>query len=281
VTSTVSNISNRALAGQLKETFWQDGVVKLSQALDTEWLRLIELGIARNLKNPGPFAARPYAGTEREMYLDYCNYGSIPEYRILLQDSPIVDIVAGILGTTSLWLFFEQIWVKEQGLSRRTPWHQDAPSWITGGNHVAGLWITLDPLEAEESLEFVRGSHRGALYAGTALDPDDETAPAYPDSGWERTPDIEADRDAFDIVSFANQPGDAVMFHPRMLHGGGASSSPRRTLSIRFFGDDVVYEPRPGKPSPPYPGVAATLKPGDPLRSSWMPQLLPRPDRIW
>lgn len=266
----------RSSLEELKEQFWQDGVVHLPHVLDKEWLDLIELGIERNVRNPGPYGKKLYEGTEREMYLDYCNYGAVPEYRILLRDSPIVDVVAEVLSTEGLWLFFEQIWLKEPGLTRRTPWHQDAPSWITGGNHVCGFWITLDPLPAEESLEFVRGSHLGPMYAGTTLDPYDETAPKYPGSGWERTPDIEADRSSYDIVSFPNSPGDAVMFHPKVLHGGGSSRNRRRTLSVRFFGDDVVYEERPGDPSPPFPGVAAALEPGEPLRSSWFPQLRPR-----
>jgi hypothetical protein len=66
-----------------------------------------------------------------------------------------------------------------------------------------------------------------------------------------------------------------------VLHGGGASKQERRTLSLRFFGDDVVYEPRPGKASPPFPGVDASVKPGEPLRSSWFPQVRPRPASIW
>jgi ectoine hydroxylase-related dioxygenase (phytanoyl-CoA dioxygenase family) len=139
--------------------------------------------------------------------------------------------------------------------------------------------MALEPLEAEESLEFVRGSHRGPLYAGTSFDAYDETKPYYPDSDWPRLPDIEADRDAWDIVSFRNEPGDAVLFHPSVLHGGGAAGIRRHTLSLRFFGDDVVYSPRPGKPSPQCPGVAATHRPGDPLRSAWFPQVLPKPDR--
>lgn len=92
-----------------KSSFRDDGVVHLPQLLDPEWLELIVLGIDRNVKNPGPYAQRLYPDTERETYLDYCNYGAIPEYRILLQDSPIVDVVADLLGTEQLWLFFEQI----------------------------------------------------------------------------------------------------------------------------------------------------------------------------
>jgi ectoine hydroxylase-related dioxygenase (phytanoyl-CoA dioxygenase family) len=267
---------------ELRRTFREDGVVHLPRLLEPDWLELAELGFRRNLTMPGPYATKVFPGTEREIYIDYCNYGTIPEFRILLQDSPIVDVVASILGTEQLWLFFEQVWQKSGGRTQRTPWHQDATSWITSGEHVCGFWITFDRVSAEESLEFVRGSHRGPLYAGIAFDPDDDTTPRYPDSDLPRLPDIQADRSSFDVVSFPNEPGDVVMFHPAMLHGGGASDGPRRTLSLRFFGDDVVYEPRPGGASPPCPGVASCLEPGDPLRSSWFPQVRPRPaGGIW
>jgi ectoine hydroxylase-related dioxygenase (phytanoyl-CoA dioxygenase family) len=69
-----------------------------------------------------------------------------------------------------------------------------------------------------------------------------------------------------------------VLFHPGLLHGGGArpGGRPRRTLSIRFFGDDVVYQPK-ARPAPPYPGTSALVAPGQPLRGPWFPQLYPRP----
>lgn len=265
----------------LTDTFRADGVVHLPKALDGEWIDLIELGIRRNLNSPGPYATRVFEGTEREIYIDHCNVSAVPEFKILLQDSPIVDIVAEILGTENLWLFFEQVWIKAGGTARRTPWHQDAPYWMTEGSQVCGFWITLDKVSPEQSLEFVKGSHLGPLYAGMSFDPDDETKPYYEHSPWPRMPDIQADRSSWDIVSFDNEPGDVVMFHPAALHGGGASDAGRRTLSLRFFGDDVTYAPRPGKASPPFPGVAANIKPGEPLRSSWFPQVLPRPATIW
>jgi len=260
---------------EMRRQFREDGVVHLRQVLEPTWLELIAMGIRRNVNAPGPWRKRHYEGTEREFYDDYCNFAAVPEYRMLLRDSPIPDVVADIMGTESLWLFYEQIFLKQGGLSRRTPWHQDLTYWCTGGTQLCGFWITLDPIPAAQSLEFVRGSHLGPLYAGTSFDPNDETTPFYAD--WPRIPDIEADRDGFDIVSFEIEPGDVVMFHPATLHGGGASEGRRRTLSIRFFGDDVVYEQRPGRSEPPYPGLPATCTPGEPLRGSWFPQLLPRP----
>jgi len=78
-------------------------------------------------------------------------------------------------------------------------------------------------------------------------------------------------------VSFPITRGDVILFHPGLLHGGGATAdgSPRRTLSIRFFGDDVVYAPKK-RPAPIYPGTSALIEPGQPLRGPWFPQVHPR-----
>jgi ectoine hydroxylase-related dioxygenase (phytanoyl-CoA dioxygenase family) len=261
---------------EMRRQFQEDGVVFLPQVLDDEWLGLIKWGLKRNLGAPGPMAKRLFPDTDREFYEDYCNYASTPEYQILLRDSPIVDVVADILGTENLWLFYEQVFMKKGGTERRTPWHQDLTYWCTGGTQLAGFWITMDPVPRDQSLEFVKGSHKGPLYAGAGFDPHDETVPFY--EGMPRIPDIQADRDAFDIVSWEITPGDVVMFHPAMLHGGGAiHEGQRRTLSVRFFGDDVTYRELPGRAEPSYPGLAEMIKPGEPLRGHWFPQLLPRP----
>jgi ectoine hydroxylase-related dioxygenase (phytanoyl-CoA dioxygenase family) len=63
-----------------------------------------------------------------------------------------------------------------------------------------------------------------------------------------RLPDIEADRERFDIVSWPFEPGDALVFHPSTLHGGGHTEAhgERRTISLRFFGDDCNFVARPG-----------------------------------
>ena len=56
-------------------------------------------------------------------------------------------------------------------------------------------------------------------------------------------PDIEADRAAYDIVSWDMAPGDAVVFSALALHAapGNASTRRRRAVSIRLTGDDVRY----------------------------------------
>ena len=119
-----------------------------------------------------------------------------------------------------------------------------------------------------DSLEFVRGSHRGVLYNGSRFDLDDDTAPLHQTDALPRLPDIEANRADYDIVSFAVEPGDVVMFHPALLHGGGATrpGMRRRTLTLRFFGANAVYDARPGPAGPRIDGLHSGKRTGDPFR---------------
>ena len=51
-----------------------------------------------------------------------------------------------------------------------------------------------------------------------------------------------------DILTWDMEPGDCVCHHPLTVHGAGPnkSSTERRIgLSLRFFGADARYDPRP------------------------------------
>jgi ectoine hydroxylase-related dioxygenase (phytanoyl-CoA dioxygenase family) len=144
------------------------------------------------------------------------------------------------------------------------------------GSQLVACWISLDPLPKRHSLEFVRGSHRGTLYNGSAFAESDDTAPLYRDSLLPRLPDIEADRSQWDIISWDIAPGDLIFFHLGVLHGG-AGAEPgmrRRTVSLRFLGPDVVYDGRPRDErgaqegnDVALTGMYAGLKHGDPFRT--------------
>ena len=80
-------------------------------------------------------------------------------------------------------------------------------------------------------------------------------------------PDISANRDAYDIVSWDLAPGDCIAFNFLTVHGapGNPTAGARRAFSTRWFGEDAVYADRGGVTSPPYPHLATRLKSGDPL----------------
>jgi uncharacterized protein (TIGR02246 family) len=168
-----------------------------------------------------------------EFYQDLCNPAAPRDerYERLLADSPLAPLVTRLWGDDEIWFMYEQVFLKEGGENRRTPWHQDAPYLSVEGEHLAVAWISLDPVAKEDSLEFVRGSHRATLYNTSAFDPDDETAPIY--DGLPRLPDIERDRSQWDIVSWGTQPGDVLVFHPPRRpapHPHVALLRPRRHL---------------------------------------------------
>ena len=163
-------------------------------------------------------------------------------------DSPLGLIGQRLMGSRQVRLYHDHLLVKEPGTRQRTPWHQDTPYLPVGGNDLAVIWISFDDVDRDSTLEFVKQSHRGTLFDGSRFDPDDDTAPLYDHPDYPRLPDIEANRDLYPIVGWPCSPGDVIVFHPSMLHGGGATSGcqRRRTLSLRYFGEDAVIAERPG-----------------------------------
>lgn len=258
-----------------RETYERDGAVLLPGIMSRADLDAAQRAYEWSLAHPGPGASKIAQRTNALFYQDLCNPDCLDAYRKMLETSPLPALIAQLWGTPDVWFMYEQVFLKEGGESRRTPWHQDSSYLAVGGNDLAVAWITFDAQAKEDSLEFVKGSHKGTLYDGSRFDLDDETLPIYPGDQLPRLPDIEGHRGDFDIVSFAVEPGDVVMFHPKMLHGGAAThnGARRRTLTLRFFGRNAFYETRPLPAGPRMPGLH-TLKPGEPFRNDGFLKLL-------
>jgi ectoine hydroxylase-related dioxygenase (phytanoyl-CoA dioxygenase family) len=252
----------------LRTAYERDGVVLLPGALDAPAVAAAQAAYDWSLANPGPGATRFAQATDSIFLNDLYNPRCLEGYREMLLASPLPALIADIWGEPDVWFFYEQVFLKEGGETRRTPWHQDSAYLAIAGKHLAVAWISFDPTSREDSLEFVRGSHKGRLYNGSRFELGDDTAPINPQSSLPRLPDIEADRAAWDIVSFATTPGDVVLFHPAMLHGGAPThpGGRRRTLTLRFFGADAVYDRREGHAGPRLPGFHQRMRTGSPFR---------------
>lgn len=261
----------------LREAFARDGVVHLPGALTSEQLAAALNSYEWSLANPGRGASMVKQATEGTFYNDLFNPKCLTGYREMLQTSPLPEQIARLWGHGPVWFMYEQVFLKEGGEARRTPWHQDSSYLAIKGPDLAVAWIPFEPLSEAASLEFIRGSHRGPLYNGSSFKLGDDTAPLHPQASLPRLPDIEAGRDAHDIVAFAVEPGDVVMFHPQILHGGAPTTggARRRTLTLRFFGEDSFYDPREGGAGPPISGFHQRMKAGDPFRDPSFLELLP------
>ena len=99
--------------------------------------------------------------------------------------------------------------------------------------------------------------HRPKRFNGNDLYENDHT---------EEMPDIESNLDSYNILAWDMEPGDAIAFDFRIIHGASANfneSLRRRVFSARCVGEKTRFVDRKGKGSPPFDHVQ--LNTGDKL----------------
>ncbi|MDX1687203.1 MAG: phytanoyl-CoA dioxygenase family protein [Candidatus Promineifilaceae bacterium] len=269
------------------ESFQRDGAICLRQKFDQEWLDLIADGIERNLAAPSEHAES--LSTEESaarFFSDYCNWRDIPEFREFVYHSPAAEIVARLMGSDKAIFYHDHLLIKEPGTQRRTPWHHDQPYYPVNGRHMCSLWLPLDPVPLETSLQFVKGSHAWGRWFvprkfATSRDYALKEATSNRDAegiSFESVPDIEGHPEEYEIISWELNPGDCVVFHGMTLHGAAGNQSQttaRRALSTRWFGDDARFAERPWEISPP---ITGGLKPGEPMACDTFPVIWEKAD---
>jgi ectoine hydroxylase-related dioxygenase (phytanoyl-CoA dioxygenase family) len=261
------------------ETFKRDGVVLL-RGLFREWVETLRRGLQRNLDDPGAFAfpCESNPGGEAGRFFDsYCNWQLIPEYFEFVTQSCAASIAGQFMESGYAQFFHEHAFLKAPGTQRATPWHQDLPYYCVDGTKTASVYVSLDSADADVAVRFVKGSHRwNKLYYPRVFE-DGSKLNEEPSGGLEEVPDIDAHPENYDIATTSLEPGDAIVFDYRTLHGTGDAEikTLRRAFSTRWIGDDVSYCSRPGETSPPY--TDHDMRPGDKMREDWFPILWQKP----
>jgi ectoine hydroxylase-related dioxygenase (phytanoyl-CoA dioxygenase family) len=268
------------------ETFRRDGVVMLSGMFDEEWIDLLRSGLDAHLDEPTTRARvwdRDEAG--RTMFWDSLAWRDVAEYRRFVFESPAAEIAARLLGSSRINFFFDAVFVRSAGSQFETPWHQDEPYWSVEGHDTCTVWMPLVPVKAKNALAFVPGSHSGLMafdqYDFGSLNPDgkidvdrsDFSATAEAD-----IPDINADPDAFGVLSWDMDPGDCVVFNSRILHGGSGLLDPGEDLRVftsKWLGDDVRVAVRDEGMDPDFSELMAShgLMAGDRPGTDLLPEV--------
>jgi ectoine hydroxylase-related dioxygenase (phytanoyl-CoA dioxygenase family) len=246
------------------EDFQRDGAVVVRGAFSAGDVSLLERGIERNLAEPSAralVASRP--DDPGKFFEDFCNWQRIPEFEEFIRQSPAAAIAGELMGSQRVRLFHDHLLVKEPGTRQATPWHQDQPYYNVEGTQNVSMWMPVDQVDRESTVEFVAGSHRGPwLMPRTFMD---QQAKWFPEGALDDLPDIDRDRSDFEILAWELEPGDAVFFHMLTLHAAGGATRRRRAFSVRFLGDDAIHAPRAWKTSPEFPGLADELPAGAPM----------------
>jgi len=222
----------------LAAAYAEHGVVFAPRLLSAEDLREAEKIFSWSLEHPSHNAME--LGTDGGpgvFFEDIDNLAAREIYLPFLERSGLGEFLSALWGGSPVWYLYEQIFLKQGGTVRRTPWHQDISYMPVSGAHLAVAWFSLEALP--QSLEVVRRSHRGTVYGQPTIVPGVPTEESFRPA----VPDIEADRTAWDIASWPTAQGDVLFFHPAALHGGApvTKGQRRRTLALRFFGEDVIY----------------------------------------
>lgn len=221
------------------DTYHRDGVVCLRQVFDPEWAEMLD-PIARRViidkedvgllpTIPGRYMAR-----------------RIPEYRKLIFESPLAEAAGRVMQSKEIRFFFDEFFAKPPQSDAKTLWHCDRMGWPTEGKMVPSIWIPLTPIVKANSLECIAGSHtqdvKYWLFSPNArkmIKPDDRAS----------HPDCEPLRDNPNTTFLAwdMDPGDMLVIHPWTLHysAGNPTDDWRIAVSVRVFGDDIRWAPRP------------------------------------
>lgn len=228
------------------ETYRTDGAVCLRGVFDAHWIDVLNRGVDRNIANPSPFFVdfTGADGTARCIKDDFC-WERVPEYEDFARRSPCAEIVGRIMEADEVVFIEDQYFQKEAGASTPTPWHQDQSYYEVKGAWCIA-WIPLDPVGDEDSLRVVAGSHAfDTLFMpqsfegkGGPYDVDPKTSPLP------SVPDIDGQPERYRVLSWAMEPGDCLVFHPRALHGnaGNRSTHRIRRISMRWVSEAATYD---------------------------------------
>jgi ectoine hydroxylase-related dioxygenase (phytanoyl-CoA dioxygenase family) len=267
----------RAVTVEEVETFHRDGVVLLRGVLPEEWVEVVRAPVDRVVGSGEAVDMGPMAGVEEDAPafsggVDHWRHH--PTFAAFATCSPLVDLVAALLGGTSVHLWEDSVLVKEAGSPMPTHFHTDASYFHLTGDRVCTTWVPLDAATPDSGVvRWVRGSHLEDVSYRPNLFVTDEPIPG---TEGEVVPDVLGTPElAARLVTFDVEPGDVTVHHARTLHGAPPNHSDRRrrAVSVRYTGDDVRYLHKPGLPG--RPGLDRVVD-GDPVGEPWCPQVWPR-----
>lgn len=254
--------------------FHRDGAVLIKGVLSDEWVDLAAAGLDAAIANPDVMSADLAHGTLR---VDQFPAAKSPELRRLVDESPIGEIVGRALESP-VTFYMDQLFHKPPGLIPPTPWHQDTCYYNLDGHDLIRAWVSPDEVARNVSIEVVRGSHLWnttyAPLAGRDASIDDDARDQFQsatadapvlgpetykdwsyfsgvrDQSLPAVPDINANRDSFEIIGWHYEPGDVLLFHGHILHsalGDVTTERTRRSHASLWAGRDVHYLHRAGQ----------------------------------
>ena len=265
--------------------FKRDGVVALRQKFSPEWVNLLRETIDESRDRPSPHLVRHTKEPNVPAYYeDFWSWSMFDGFEKFVRESPTAAHALQLLGGERINLVMDNWFMREAGSKSRPPFHQDL-SYFDFFGTMCVLWLPLEPVTIENGISFVRGSHLWGKHFMRVRFADGHKADVTKKTivngiEYELPPNINADPDAYDLVTFDLDVGDCIYFDMRTLHGGLSDVIPTETVrryTLRMTKEDGILRYR-GDWAKGERAMfeAAGYKEGDAIAGDFFPQLYPR-----
>ena len=226
---------NKILSHTEINNFKKDGAIFLKGKFDVNWIKKLNKGIERDIKNPSPRFKSHTLEKGIPAYLeDYWTWDLVPEFTDFVFNSPYSEIASELMSADKINLVMDNWFLREAGSKSATPFHHDISYFDIEGT-MCVLWLPLQPLKINEGIAWVKSSHlwnkrflRVFFKDGHEVEGNERTINGIK---YDKPPDIIGNKDKYEFLQWDFELGDCVIFDIRTLHGVLSSSIPKNTLS--------------------------------------------------
>ncbi|MGE3287766.1 MAG: phytanoyl-CoA dioxygenase family protein [Pseudonocardia sp.] len=238
----------RPVSDEERAAYARDGAAVVRGVIPQDWVDFMREAVTRRVE-ASDSSSQNYAddGDPRFFSLTF-PWMFDDAFKAWAIHGPLVDVARQVLTDAQRIIFFyDQIFVKEPGATKPTPWHQDLPFLPVKGEQQVRLWVPFDKVTADGgAVHYLRGSHLwGKIYHPIGFKKIPEITNTYLNSPYEDMPDFEADYDTYDWLVAEAEPGDLLLHDPRTVHGslGNRTSRYRRAITSFYVGDRATWNP--------------------------------------
>ena len=150
---------NNILSEDEINSFNKDGAIFLKGKFDISWIKKLQIGIDKDIKNPSPRFKSHTIKKGTPAYLeDYWTWHLVPEFRDFVFNSPYAKIASELMSAKKINLVMDNWFLREGGSKSKTPFHHDVSYFDMEGT-MCVLWLPLQPSKKDEGVAWVKGSH--------------------------------------------------------------------------------------------------------------------------
>ena len=240
----------RSVTEEERAAYQTDGCTILRGIIPIEWVDFLRDGVDRLMARSDP-SSQNYADEGEPRFFGQSWPWLLDDaFKAWALHGPVRDVTRQIIpGLRSLNFFYDQIFAKEPGATKATPWHQDFSYLPLKGNQILRIWVPLDPVPSDGgAVHYLKGSHKwGVVFQPTPFKNIREIVDAYvePPFDFAVPPDFDADYANYDWLVGEVELGDAIVWQVLTVHGSGANRTAnyRRAVTSVYTGDQVTWYP--------------------------------------